>query len=287
MRIRIGLIVLLAIIGVVIATYAMNSSGVHKTDNHYSGIYKNSVVNMQRADQSLNELRVDQDVREIPALATSKTCSTRCSTTCSNSCTTTRGCSSNCKSLTDGCPGSTSSDSSLLPSVVPSRKLDELLNQEQEPSIPVNDFSTATSYKVTKVVGGDTIVIDSDGEENTVHLIGVKTPKPFQPLKPVEFYGKEALGFITNLLKGEKVYIEYELGMTEEKNNQILAYVYRAPDGLFVNLEIIRQGYGRAYTDSPFQYTDLFRFYEKRARESQKGLWAEDAKIPKLDISPR
>lgn len=44
-------------------------------------------------------------------------------------------------------------------------------------------------------------------------------------------------------------------------------------DGLFANLVIIRQGYGHAYTPFPFRHMDVFRAYERRAREASKGLW--------------
>jgi micrococcal nuclease len=62
-----------------------------------------------------------------------------------------------------------------------------------------------------------------------------------------------------------------------------LAYLYRAPDGLFVNLEIVRQGYGHAYTRFPFKYLNLFREYEKKAREAGRGLWGEKSTTGKAD----
>ena len=43
-----------------------------------------------------------------------------------------------------------------------------------------------------------------------------------------------------------------------------------------MNLEIVRQGYGHAYTKYPFKYIETFRHYERRAREVEKGLWASD-----------
>jgi micrococcal nuclease len=126
-------------------------------------------------------------------------------------------------------------------------------------------------------VDGDTIVIKLDRKETKVRLIGVDTPETVHPQKRVEAYGKEASRFTENLLKGEQIYLEYEPGGSRlDKYGRLLAYVYRAPDGLFVNLEIIRQGYGHAYTKYPFQYMDLFREAERRARDGQKGLWGID-----------
>ena len=40
-----------------------------------------------------------------------------------------------------------------------------------------------------------------------------------------------------------------------------------------INTEIIRRGYGFAYTRFPFRYIDEFRGYEREARENGRGLW--------------
>jgi micrococcal nuclease len=43
-------------------------------------------------------------------------------------------------------------------------------------------------------------------------------------------------------------------------------------DGPFLNTEIIKQGYGFAYTKYPFKYMEDFRQYERGARENRRGL---------------
>jgi len=141
--------------------------------------------------------------------------------------------------------------------------------------LPAKDFTGSPTYKVVRVVDGDTVVLLVDGKKTTVRLIGVDTPETVDPRKPVQAYGKEASQFLTNLLSGEEVYLEYELGPSKlDKYGRTLAYLYRVPDGLFVNAEIVRQGYGHAYVVFPFQHMELFRSYEQRAREAGKGLWA-------------
>lgn len=37
--------------------------------------------------------------------------------------------------------------------------------------------------------------------------------------------------------------------------------------------EILRQGYGFAYTRFPFRYLEEFRQLEREAREGERGLW--------------
>lgn len=138
---------------------------------------------------------------------------------------------------------------------------------------PQRDFKDQKAYRVVRTVDGDTVVVNIDGKETKVRLIGVDTPETVDPRKPVEHYGKQASQFTRNLLKGESVYLEYDQTKTD-KYGRTLAYLYRAPDGLFVNLEIVRQGYGHAYTKYPFKYMKLFEKWGKDARENGRGLWA-------------
>ena len=146
--------------------------------------------------------------------------------------------------------------------------------QAAAPKIPVKDFSKATAYTVERIVDGDTVVVKIDGKNMKVRLVGVDTPETVHPNKPVERYGKKASEFLSNLLKGEKIYIEWKEDEKTDKYGRALLYLWRAPDGLFVNLEIVRQGYGHAYTRFPFEHTELFRYYERQAREAKRGLWA-------------
>lgn len=150
---------------------------------------------------------------------------------------------------------------------------------------PVEDFSHDVAYSVLRVIDGDTVKIQYNGKPTTVRLIGVDTPETVHPNKPVERFGKEAEAFTRNLLLGEPVYLRFDTDRTD-KYGRLLAYLYRAPDGLFVNLEIVRQGYGHAYTRFPFKNMELFRHFEQRAREVGKGLWGNTAvATPKSDTS--
>jgi len=139
----------------------------------------------------------------------------------------------------------------------------------------VQDWKDAEVYPISYVVDGDTVaLLSKDGVLVKARLIGVDTPETVHPSKPVEHYGREASLFLTNLLKGESVYVVYDQERTD-RYGRTLAYLFRAPDGLFVNAEIIRQGYGHAYTRFPFRHMELFKDYERLAQESGKGLWAQ------------
>lgn len=148
---------------------------------------------------------------------------------------------------------------------------------------PTRDFSDDVKYTVLDIIDGDTIEVERDGEKVTIRLIGVDTPETMHPTKPVEEFGKAASEFTRNLLVGESVYLRFDK-QKQDKYDRLLAYVFRAPDGLFVNLEIIRQGYGYAYVKYPFEHMALFQHYGTRARAASKGLFNSTNAEPKATV---
>jgi micrococcal nuclease len=133
-------------------------------------------------------------------------------------------------------------------------------------------FAIADDFlKCIRVVDGDTIVVEIDNKQEKVRLIGVDTPETVHPSKPVEYFGKEASQFTKLMVEGKRVRLEYDW-QKRDKYKRLLAYVY-VDDGTFLNAEIIKQGYGFAYTRFPFKYLEEFRQYETKARENMNGLW--------------
>src|SRR4030067_3084667 len=126
---------------------------------------------------------------------------------------------------------------------------------------------------VTRVIDGDTIVIKGNQK---VRLIGVDTPELHHPQKPVQHFAREAKEFTQKMIEGKQIKLEYDW-QRKDKYNRVLAYIY-LEDGTFLNLEIIKQGYGFAYTKYPFKYSEKFRQAEKEAREQGRGLWKKDSK---------
>ncbi len=111
---------------------------------------------------------------------------------------------------------------------------------------------------VTRVVYGDTNIV---GARERVRLIGVDTPETKHPQKPVEYFGREATAFTKNMIEGKRVKLEFDEANAhighKDKYKRTLAYVF-LEDGTFLNAEIIKQGYGHAYTR--FSTSDVAKY---------------------------
>lgn len=131
-------------------------------------------------------------------------------------------------------------------------------------------------YRVVSIVDGDTVVINKDGKDESVRMIGIDTPETVHPTKVVECFGKEASLKTKEWLEGRKVYLVVDEGEGErDRYRRLLGYVFR-DDGFFVNLELIRQGYAFEYTyDLPYKYQKEFIDAENDVRKAKRGLWED------------
>lgn len=137
-----------------------------------------------------------------------------------------------------------------------------------------NNTSNISSelYKVVRVVDGDTIIIDYNGTEERVRLIGVDTPESVHPDKEKNTeFGTTASNFSKELLTDK--YVKIELDVQErDQYGRILAYVYL--DDVMVNKILLQEGYAKVATYPPnVKYVDDFTSIQEEARNTKKGLW--------------
>ena len=146
-----------------------------------------------------------------------------------------------------------------------------------------------------RIVDGDTIVVNYQGREEKVRMIGVDTPETVDPYRPVQAYGKEASDFSKKMLTGKKVRLEFDRNK-RDKYGRALAYVnlpsnqvkdapgcmVKSGNDFDFNASLISCGYGHAYTRFPFAKMEKHRELEKKARTSKRGLWAGGGDYGKL-----
>ena len=137
-----------------------------------------------------------------------------------------------------------------------------------------DDGAGARVGRVVKVVDGDTIHVQVGATKEKVRYIGVDTPETRHPSKGVECFGKKASAFNARLVGGERVRLVRDIE-ERDRYGRLLAYVYRARDGLFVNAELARLGYAQPLSIPPdVRFAEHFARLAREAREQGRGLWA-------------
>ena len=139
--------------------------------------------------------------------------------------------------------------------------------------------NSATPYAaeptVIETIDGDTIDVRIGYKRQRIRLLGIDTPETKDPRKPVQCFGREASERTDELLPPGTI---VRLGHDIEKHdayNRLLAYVWRASDGLFVNLDLIAGGYADILSIPPnTAHADEFRAAMTAAKATPVGLWA-------------
>lgn len=163
-----------------------------------------------------------------------------------------------------------------LPSIP---KLKAQNNPVKSNSTHVAEFqkSNAQLHLVTAIIDGDTIVVDDNGHEQQVRLLGIDTPELRTLHSKDMCFGQEATLFTTSALRYRLVSLE-----SDSKNRDTddygrwLRYVdIPVSNGSFIRLNemLTFGGYAKTMPEYPLSQIQKYRDLELSARESQKGLW--------------
>jgi micrococcal nuclease len=138
------------------------------------------------------------------------------------------------------------------------------------------DSLTASPNSATmkRVVDGDTIDIEIGGNTERVRLIGINTPETKHPTKGVECFGPEASAYAEQLLPaGTALRVERDIE-ARDKYGRLLLYVYIANTNVFVNLDLVMNGYARPMVFEPnTAHMADFAQAATQAELRNAGLW--------------
>lgn len=153
--------------------------------------------------------------------------------------------------------------------------------------------STVKTVEVTvrKVLDGDTIHVGLNGKDESVRLIGANAPELSHPQLKIKEqpYGKLAADYSKQALLNKRVYLEFDIG-ERDRYGRALAYVWlqqpkdssetEVREKLF-NARLLLDGYAQIMTIAPnVKYAELFKKFEREAREGKKGLWGTSGEKP-------
>ncbi len=144
--------------------------------------------------------------------------------------------------------------------------------------------ANSTDILVTKVFDGDTIRL-ANGEK--VRLLGIDTPEMYESdklyrdarrtgenIETIMAKGRKSYKFTRELVEGRRVMLEFDVEK-RDKYGRLLAHVFIADTQLFLNAEILKEGYAEPMVIPPnLKYADYFQELYQEARENKRGLWS-------------
>lgn len=124
-------------------------------------------------------------------------------------------------------------------------------------------------YQVTRIIDGDTIKVEIDGQEFTVRYIGIDTPE-FED-NGENCQAKIAKKANQEIIANKLVRLEKDISETD-KFNRFLRYVW--VDDILINDYLVKKGYAQAISYPPdVKYQQQFLESQKQAKENNNGFW--------------
>ena len=144
-------------------------------------------------------------------------------------------------------------------------------NQQNQTVLILSDYIIKT-YKVVRVVDGDTIKVNFNGIEESLRLIGIDTPESVHPDADKNIKeGIIASDYTKSMLEGKEVRLEFDV-QQRDRYGRLLAYVWLG--NKMFNKTLLDEGYAQVSTYPPnVKYVSDFVELERIARENNKGLW--------------
>lgn len=123
---------------------------------------------------------------------------------------------------------------------------------------------------VSRVVDGDTLVIEGD---RRVRLLGVDTPETRHPSLPVQPFGEEASSFTRSTVEGKTVQLVYDRERFDDYQ-RVLAFVFIGDR--FLNEELVRAGLATAEPQYPYRadFKKRLLLAEQQAQAERLGIWS-------------
>lgn len=149
-------------------------------------------------------------------------------------------------------------------------------------------FGNSTAYEdvvVRRVIRADLIELENNQKVRLIGLHAAIYKKPSEPLEkdkygfviekpasPIIDIEEEAYNFVKELLEGKHVRLEFDVSKKDDDHHNF-AYVFLKDKNIFVNEEILRQGYAQLQIQPPnLKYATKLREAYQQAYKERRGL---------------
>lgn len=136
------------------------------------------------------------------------------------------------------------------------------------PHLTGESISDSQNYEresafVTRVIDGDTVKVNLNGNEETIRLLGINTPEKGKP------YSKKATEFLMQI---ENHSVEVLRDKEDiDKYDRKLRYVFYENE--LLNAEILQEGLATSFMLDGLKYEKKLKSAENYARNNEIGLW--------------
>jgi micrococcal nuclease len=148
----------------------------------------------------------------------------------------------------------------------------------QSTSIPqAIDYSELEQAKVTRVVDGDTAILE---DSRRIRYLNIDTPESVKPNTPVQCYAKNAYELNRAMVENKEVWLKFD-EQKEDRYGRLLVFVFLPVKNAndieqSVNAYLVQMGYARSYIIKPNDtYAEEFAALELEAKRNNRGLWKE------------
>lgn len=147
--------------------------------------------------------------------------------------------------------------------------------------LPLSGICFAGQYQVTRVVDGDTIIVNNGEAKMTIRLVGIDAPEishsKHQPGQP---FSQQSTKYLASLVLNRTVDIKSH---GPDRYGRTLGEVF--VDGKSVTLEMVKTGLAEVYRGKPVAGQNMEPYWkaEEEARNAKRGIWASGDKY----VSPR
>ena len=135
---------------------------------------------------------------------------------------------------------------------------------------------------VTRVVDGDTAIINIDGIDERVRFTSINTPEYDKVTGEGDYFGKEAYEFTKRELDGKKVWLEMDV-TDRDQYDRLLRYIWLSEpkessyedlrDNSFNGI-LVSEGYAFSGNYKPdTKYKPYLDKMEEEAKINKKGMW--------------
>ena len=147
-------------------------------------------------------------------------------------------------------------------------------------TVPRRVLEGRPCWTVVRVRDAGTLDVAREGVQRRIVLLGVDGAGTTTAGPVTRAFRDEARRFLSNLVLGEEVVLETDPAAgARDRFGREAVYLWRAPEGTLVNLELIRQGYEGVHAKKSLKYLAHFRAWEGKARRAGRGCWSRARRV--------